>query len=75
MVPVVLVGLVGILWAATWFERVVAPITFGIEVPIPEIVDTVVADSAVNAESLVPGSSMPVRLPSIRADMAAALDA
>jgi hypothetical protein len=74
MVPAVLAGVVGILWAATWFERVVAPTTFAIEVPNPQQVAAAVVDAAQTA-CLGPGSSMPLRSPTIPADLAAALDA
>lgn len=73
MVPAVLAGPVVTLWAATWFERVVAPAAFEVELPIPDAVDSVVV--AVRAQSCGPESSIPTRQPTIRADTAATRNA
>jgi hypothetical protein len=45
MVRAVVAGPFGILWAATWFGRVVAPTACGVDVPTPEIVDVVDKDT------------------------------
>jgi hypothetical protein len=37
-VPMVVVGLVAILWVATWLERLVAPPAFDVELVMPETV-------------------------------------
>ena len=52
MVPAVLAGLVMILWAATWLERLVAPPAFAPELRMPATTDMGFAATAARPQSL-----------------------
>ena len=52
MVPVVLAGLAALLWAAAWYEGVVAPLDHQAKLPRLDAVDTALADRGAGPEFL-----------------------